>query len=297
MTGEVPPKTVMAGNPARVVRRVAPDETLAVVDSTANKVQSVISPKAQIGRSVSIGHACRVHGNVIVGNRTEIGDCSVIGIPAGGKWANQPVRIGANSVIRSHAAIYEGSEFGPKLETGHHVLIREGTVAGENLRVGSHSDLEGDCVIGDFCRFHSYTHIGRGSKIGHFVWLYSLTTLTNDALPPSELFEPVTIEDGVVVCVGCTVLPGATLAMGSFVAAGSVARGRVPAGGVVAGWEGRIIGHVSDLANAKSGIHHPWMPHFGKHYPSEARPRLESLAADILNGRREFMAKHFRKRK
>ena len=103
--------------------------------------------------------------------------------------------------------LYEGSEFGAGLQTGHHVLIREGTRAGRDLRIGSYSDIEGDCTIGDCGRFHGYAHVGRGSRIGNFVHLYSLTILLNDPLPPSNIMQPATLEDGVVVAVGATVMP------------------------------------------------------------------------------------------
>ena len=245
-----------------------------------------ISPDARLLGEVSVGQGTRIHPNVEVRDGSRIGDHCVIGAPAGGRWAGRPVVIGEGSVIRSHTVVYEGSSFGDRLETGHHVLIREGTQAGTNLRVGSFSDLEGDCEIGDYCRFHSYVHVGRGSRIGSFVWLYSQTTLTNDPLPPSHVSSPVTIEDGVVVCVGGIILAGARLGIGSFVASGSRVGGCVSPGMVVDGRRGDPVAHVTALASLEHRIRHPWMSHFADAYPEEAQPRLQRLLEDVRASRK-----------
>jgi UDP-3-O-[3-hydroxymyristoyl] glucosamine N-acyltransferase len=253
---------------------------------------SLISSKARIGSNVTIGFGCRIYDNVEIADHCTIGDCCVIGIPSGGEWAGRAVKIGAGATIRSHAAIYEASEFGVKLETGHHVIIREGTIAGENLRVGSHADIEGDCTFGDFCRLHGYAHVGRGSHVGHFVWLYSLTTLTNDPLPPSDLHAPVTIEDGVVVCVGVTLLPGAVLRFGSFITAESTIGGEVPSGAVVSGRPGEIVSHIAFLRDLARGLQHPWMNHFSNAYPPHSHARIQALRDAVLAGRDAFVRTH-----
>ena len=261
----------------------------------ADGTHTLVSPQAQIGRNVAIGYGTRVHPNVVIGDDTRVGDHCVIGEPAGGAWADRPLVIGAGATIRSHTVLYGGSRFGPRLETGHHALIREGTEAGCNLRVGSFSDIEGDCAIGDYGRLHGYAHVGRGSRIGHFVWLYSLTTLTNDPLPPSDIAAPVIIDDGVVVCVGATLMPGTVLRRGAYVSAHSVVAGEVPAGAVVSGPHGAIVSHVSMLVHLPSGLRHPWMTHFASHYPAEAQPRLEALRAAILAERAAFVRTHLKK--
>jgi UDP-3-O-[3-hydroxymyristoyl] glucosamine N-acyltransferase len=243
--------------------------------------ETLISDKARIGSGVTFGRFTRVFDNVEIGDNVTIGEFCVIGQPAGGSFSGQPLVIGEGSTIRSHALLYEASTFGPNLETGHHTLIREGTHAGVNLRVGSHADIEGDCTIGDYTRLHSYAHVGRGSRIGSFVWLYSLTTLTNDPLPPSDVEAPVVVEDGVVVCVGATVLPGTVLREGAWVTAGSRVSGDVPPGAVIDGHDGRIASHVTLLAHLPSGTRHPWMHHFAENYPEAAQGRIADLLARI----------------
>lgn len=248
-----------------------------------------ISSLAKIGERVDIGDAVRIYPWVEIGDDTVIGDYSIVGYPTADDRGRTV--IGPGSTIRSHAVIYRDVETGPNFQTGHHALIREGTRAGINLRVGSYSDIEGDCVIGDYCRLHGYVHVGRGSRIGHFVWIFSSTTLLNDPLPPSHIASPVTIEDGVVVCVSCLVMPGAVLRRGAFITAGSHAHGEVPAGGVVRGTRGEIISHVALLANLDSKICHPWMRHFADAYPESARGRIEDLLASILESRSSYRRK------
>lgn len=240
----------------------------------------MIDPQAKIGNNVRIGYAVRIYANVEIGDDCQIGDMSVIGWPSSKQpFKDRPVHIGAGSIIRSHAVIYEGSAFGPNLETGHHVIIREGTKAGTNLRIGNHSDIEGDCEIGDYVRCHGYVHIGRGSRIGHFVWLFSLVTLTNDPLPPSFLHVPVTVGDGAVLAVGVTPMPGTVIGKGSFIAAGEHPSGNIPPGRVFA--RGAVSVPITRLANLQYGIQHPWMNHFIEAYPPEAHNRIRALAAEI----------------
>jgi carbonic anhydrase/acetyltransferase-like protein (isoleucine patch superfamily) len=117
------------------------------------------------------------------------------------------------------------------------------------------------------------------------VWLYSLTTLTNDPLPPSHFEKPVTVEDGVVVCVGCTILPGSILRQGAFVSAGTKVRGEVPPGAVVDGEYGRVLCHITMLMNLESGLQHPWMNHFADAYPPEAQGRIRALLEAIRSQR------------
>lgn len=242
---------------------------------------SEISPKAQIGKNVMIGSFVKIYDNVIIEDNVSIGDHCVIGLPTSKNLPDRNLIIKQGSIIRSHCVIYEGSILGEYLETGHHVLIRENTVTGKNFRLGSFSDIEGDCRIGDYVRCHSYVHIGKGSEIGNFVWIYSLVTLTNDPLPPSMIEAPVVIEDGAVIGVGSTILPRAKIGKGAFIASGSLVRGIVPPGVVVSG-DSRIVGYVTELFDLQTLTRHPWMLHFDKGYPEDAKALIKQLYKDIL---------------
>ena len=239
-----------------------------------------VDPAAQIGRNVRLGANVRIYANVEIGDDCQIGDFCVIGHPAS-KPGEPPLRLGPGANIRSHAVIYEGSDIGPHLETGHHVVIREGAVIGENLRVGNFSDIEGTCTIGDFTRMHSYAHVGKHSAVGDFVWLFSLTTLMNDPLPPSHLQSPVTIGDMATVCVNAQLMPGCTVGRGAFIASGATAHGDVPAGVVITGPEGEMAGPVRFMMHMQTRTRHPWPRHFTDAYPEHVRDRITALAADI----------------
>lgn len=244
-----------------------------------------VSPEAKIGRNVQIGLGTRVYPCAEIGDNTVIGDYCIIGHPTGA--ATGRTVIGRDSIVRSHTVIYQDVELGPQLQTGHHVLIRDGARAGINLRIGSFSDIEGDCTIGDWCRMHSYAHVGRGSRVGSFVWLFSLTILMNDPLPPSHVERPVTVEDGVVVSAGAIVMPGAVLRQGAFICAGARPRDEVPPGAVVEGARGEIVSHVALMTHAETATGHPWMRHFADAYPAEAQDRIRALYDQIMAARRQ----------
>ncbi len=166
-------------------------------------------------------------------------------------------------------------------------MIREGAEIGENLRIGNFSDIEGACRIGDFVRMHGYAHVGKGPSIGDIVWLFSLTTLMNDPLPPSHLSAPVKIGDMVTVCVNAQCMPGVDIGRGTMIAAGATASGQIPPGVVVAGPDGEIAGPVRFVMHMDSRTRHPWYQHFADAYPERARARIAALGAEIdLEARR-----------
>lgn len=242
-------------------------------------MDNLIDPSAKIGRNVTIGHGTRVYANVEIGDGCTIGDFCVIGHPGPGE--NGPLVLGARATVRSHAVLYEGSIIGPMLETGHHVVIREGSMIGENLRVGNFSDIEGSGRIGDFVRMHGYAHVGKGADIGDFVWLFSLTTLMNDPLPPSHLADPVTIGDMATICVNAQLMPGVRIGRGAFVASGAVASGQVPTGALITGPDGDVVGPVRLMMHMETRTRHPWHKHFVDAYPEHVRERIAQLGAEI----------------
>jgi UDP-3-O-[3-hydroxymyristoyl] glucosamine N-acyltransferase len=233
--------------------------------------------------------ATRIHDCVEIGDGSVIGDFCSIGGPVSEGAA--PTLIGPGSIIRSHSVIYPDVQTGPAFETGHHTVVRSGTRAGINLRIGNFTDIEGDCEIGDYSRFHGYVHVGKGSRIGSFVWIFSLTTLANDYLPPSHVRSPVTIEDGVVICIGSTILPGAIVRQGAFINPGSKVRGVVPPGAVIDGEAGKVVGHVTLLVQMGSRLQHPWMNHYADAYPPEAQNGIQRLLEAIQGQRPRRLAR------
>jgi acetyltransferase-like isoleucine patch superfamily enzyme len=232
---------------------------------------AVIDPRADVADGVSIGPFSVVHGNVVVGAGAEIGSHSVIGLPTP-LASGRPLEIGPDAVIRSHAVIYEGSTFGPGLETGHHVTLREGLTVGRNLRVGTGADLLGNSMIGDFVRLHSGVFICQSTTIGNFVWIYVRTVFTDDPHPPNDdCLQGPTIEDFAVVSAQCCVSPGVLIGRGAVVGAASVVTRDVAPGKLAVGTPARVVGDASDvvLRDGSGQAAYPWTRHFRRGYPEE----------------------------
>jgi len=145
-----------------------------------------ISKKARIGKNVKFGNFVTVYDNVEIGDNCIIDSYCEIGISNGREKG--PLKLGANSRIRSHSVIYCGTEIGKNLVTGHFVTIRENAKIGQGLQLGIQSVVQGECIIGDHVKIFSVVNIPKRAKIGNFVWIFSYTVLTNDPHPPSEGF-------------------------------------------------------------------------------------------------------------
>jgi len=229
---------------------------------------AIISPSAKIGSNVSIGPFSIVHANVIIGDGTNIGSHCEIGYPTP-LADGLPLKIGADSLIRSHSVFYEGSSFGDKLVTGHRVTVREKTSAGLNFQIGTLCDIQGHCEIGNFVRFHSNVHIGQHSKVGNYVWIFPYVVLTNDPHPPSRIMMGVTIEDYVAIATMSIVLPGVVVKKGALVAAHSSVARDVDPDTVVGGAPAKYLCDTTKikLKDGSGASAYPWRQHFHRGYP------------------------------
>jgi acetyltransferase-like isoleucine patch superfamily enzyme len=228
---------------------------------------ALVHPSATIGDHVSIGPYTIIEENVQIDDGTSIGTHCHIGLPYSN--IHSPLKIGRNSVIRSHSIIYGGSFFGDSLETGHHVSLREGMKVGQNLRVGSYSDLQGDLEIGDYVRLHSNVHLGKQTRLGNFVWIFPFVVTTNDPMPPSNLVAGCNIEDYSAIATGAILLPGVTVGHDSLVGANSTVNKNVEPFSLVVGSPARRIRDVRELANSENAQAYPWRKHFRRGYPEE----------------------------
>lgn len=231
-----------------------------------------IEDGAEVPEDVEIGAYTLINSNVEIGSGTVIGSHCVIGEQTPLAKGRKLV-IGPNSRIRSHCVLYEGSTFGPGLETGHHVTIRERTKAGTNLRVGTLSDVQGDVEIGDYVRIHSNVHVGKRARIGDFVWIYPYVVLTNDPTPPSDEshHQGVVVESFAVITVMCAISPGVTIGSGAMVAAMSMVTRDVEPETAVRGAPAKLIGGVAEipLRDGSGNPAYPWTRHFRRGYPEE----------------------------
>jgi len=232
---------------------------------------ALVSPRARLGRNVSIGPFTVIHDEVEIGANGQVGSHCELGHPAGAAGAG-PLVVGADSTIRSHSVFYQGSTFGEGLVTGHRVTVREGTQAGRGLQIGTLGDIQGSCVIGEYVRFHSNVHIGKHSRVGDYVWIFPYVVLTNDPHPPSEVQMGVTVGDFAAIATMSIVLPGVEIGRGALVGAHSSVNRRVDADSVVAGAPAKFVCRTDEikLKDGSGRPAYPWRRHFTRGYPAEA---------------------------
>lgn len=230
---------------------------------------AIVSAKANIADDVVIGPYSIIHDNVVLDSGTEIQSYCELGI-SNGMSGGELLKVGKDSLIRSHSVFYEGSVFGDGLVTGHRVTVREKTLAGKNLQIGTLSDIQGHSEIGDYVRFHSNVHIGQKSQIGNFVWIFPYVVLTNDPHPPSEALIGATIHDFAVIATMSVVLPGAEIKHGCLIGAHSSIKGTTEPDTVYAGSPAKKICPTSRIKLTDgSGSAYPWRKHFKRGYPEE----------------------------
>lgn len=224
-------------------------------------------PDVTIGEDVKIGDYTIIHPGTVIGRGARIGAFCELGVPSG-TAIRRGLTFGENALIRSHSVFYDGSSFGPSLRTGHRVTVRENTVAGESLQIGTLSDIQGHCTIGNHVRFHSNVHIGQGSTIDDYVLIFPYVVLTNDAAPPSDYLEGVTVGKYAVVATMSTILPGLTLGEGALVGAMTLVREDVGPNMICVGVPGKVIGSTSRIKLKRDGTAaYPWRRHFHRGYP------------------------------
>ena len=109
---------------------------------------------------------------------------------------------------------------------------------GSNVSIGCLAHVGRNVALGDGTRIQGGAYVADLSNLGDNVFIGPNATILNDKYPPSgnpELWEPVTLEDGVVIGGGATILPGIQVGTQAVVAAGAVLTKDVPAGEVWVG--------------------------------------------------------------
>lgn len=241
-----------------------------------NKKNISIHPSAKIGNNVKIGDNTVIYENVEIGDDTIISNDCVIGEPLNAYYSdehyeNPVLKIGKNSLIRSHAIIYAGSTLGDHFTCGHRVTIREKVVAGRNLAIGTLSDIQGYVTFGDYCRLHSNVHIGQQSTIGSFVFIYPYVVFTNDPHPPSTICKGPTIGDYTQIAVHSVILPMVEIGQHCLIGANSTVNKDFGDELVIVGSPAKAICSVKDIASKeKEGQkHYPWVYNFERGMPWE----------------------------
>ena len=240
---------------------------------------AIVSPKAKIGKNVSIGAYTVIYDNVEIKDNTVVGGYCSIG-ESNHLSDGKNLIIGKNSHIRSYSIFYEGSVFGEQLITGHRVTVREKTVAGKNLQIGTLTDIQGHCDIGDYVRLHSNVHIGQKSCIGNYVWIFPYTVLTNDPHPPSDVMLGVSVEDYAVIATGSIVLPGVTIGTHCLIGASSMVNRDAEPRMIYSGNPATKVAPIEKikLRDDSGNNAYPWIQHFHRGYPEHVVEEWKRLS-------------------
>jgi len=146
-----------------------------------------VSPKAQIGKNVTIDAFAYIDDNVILGDNCHVYPSAAIGcVPQDLKFKGEETWtiIGDNCVIREFATIHRGTASRGKTIVGNNNLIMaychvaHDCVLGNNIIMSNVTQLAGEVEIDDFAVIgggtlvHQFTRIGAhvmiqgGSKVG-----------------------------------------------------------------------------------------------------------------------------------
>lgn len=251
-----------------------------------------ISPKALIGKNVTIKDGVIIEDNVTIGdncyidyntiirenvtlsNNCFIGANCILGELLSDFFPNHinkkhPLLIGGSSTIRSGSIIYGGSTIGNHFMTGHRVTIREHSSIGNHVNVGTLSDIQGDCSIGNYVHMHSNVHIGMKTVIQNYAWIFPYVVFTNDPTPPSEVLLGATVEEFAVVCTGTVVLPGVRIGKDALIGAGTNLTKDAPERSVIVGNPGKVIGEITKIKDSAGHSTYPWRYSFKRGMPWE----------------------------
>jgi len=235
-----------------------------MIDSTARIAKNTI-----IGKNVAIGAYTIIHSGVSIGDNSIIGPFCELGVSCSG-MGRHVLKIGKDSIIRSHSVFYKNSIFGKSLSTGHAVIVRENTQSGPGLQVGCNSEIQGHCTFGRFVKMQSNVFIPQGTKLGNFVWIMPGVCFTNDPFPPSNIRKGSSVGDYACVGAGALILPGVHIGTDSLVAAHSCVTRNVAAHSVVAGVPAKRFKNIDEiyLDKEKTIRAYPWRRHFHSKYPA-----------------------------
>ena len=188
---------------------------------------------------------------VLLGKNVRLGKFVLLGVQPAKSEVLGKLKIGNDSIIRSHTVIYAGNKIGNNFQTGHGVLVRENNKIGDNVSVGTHSIIERDNKIGSGVRIHSNCFIPEFIEIEDHAWLGPNVTVLNVLHPPCPKFQECAI--GTVIGrnakIGGSVTLGPRVKIGknALIGAGSVVTKDVPDDTVAIGNPAKVHKEIKDL--------------------------------------------------
>ncbi len=154
------------------------------------------------------------------------------------------VFIGQHSIVTQDVVIGEGSKI-------WHFCNLYGCRIGKDTQIGSYTEIKKGAIIGNGCRFQSYVFVPEHTIIGDDVFVGPNVVFLNDMTPTATKakdgnwkLEAAVVEDNVTLGGRVTINPGVRIGRDSFIGSGTLVIKDVPAGSVVLGHPGRIVGSV-----------------------------------------------------
>lgn len=151
-----------------------------------------VSPKAQIGKNVTIDAFAYIDDNVILGDNCHVFPHAVIGcVPQDLKFKGEETWtiIGDNCVLREFVTIHRGTASKGKTVVGHNNLIMaychvaHDCVLGNNIIMSNATQLAGEVEIDDYAIIGGGTLVHQFSRIGGHVMIQGGSKINKD-IPP-----------------------------------------------------------------------------------------------------------------
>jgi UDP-N-acetylglucosamine acyltransferase len=180
--------------------------------------RAVVSPRARIGRGVSVGpyatigdgvelgDGCAVHAHASVEGPSRFGRenqfypfSSVGSAPQDRKYSGEPTRleVGDRNVFREFVSVNRGTPGGGGLTSigsdnlilayahiAHDCVIGSHTLFVNGATLAGHVTVEDHATVGAFCPVHQFCRIGR------YAYIAANTVITQDVLPYSKTVAP-----------------------------------------------------------------------------------------------------------
>ena len=187
---------------------------------------------------------------VELGENVEIGEYVVLGVIPKVDIIKS-LKIGDDSIIRSHTTIYTNTVIGKKCQTGHNTMIREKTDIKNNTLIGTNCIIDGNATIGNNVSIQTGAYIPLFSTIGNNVFLGPYSKLTNDKYMMRKEFDLIgpTIEDNVSLGANSIIFPGVKVRYGTIVGAGAIVTKDTKEREIIVGNPAKFLKKVPDSWN------------------------------------------------